>query len=382
MPNPAQRATKLFVQTFGTTADDLYQAPGRINIMGEHTDYNEGLVLPVAINFNTVIAVKRRDDDIFRVVSDAFPGQIKQWQFAKESPFNPDDDWLNYLKGVTASMARSGLQAKGLDLAIVGNVPMGAGMSSSAALEVAFGTAISYASQLHLSPMAVAQLAQRGEHHFMGLKCGVMDQMISALAEVDQALLIDCADLEHESVAFPESLSIIVIDPVLDRQAFIELKQERQDQCEQINTMLGTDSLRHLSLAQLDAVQSSLTQTQANLINHVKTENLRTPSTARALQQNNMPRFSQLMHESYLSLRDDFMVHFPQVDTLMTLLHGLVADKGGVRFSDGCVIALVDHGLTDDVIKMVEQDYFKHTGLDAKIYLCSASAGASRIDKP
>jgi galactokinase len=95
-----------------------------------------------------------------------------------------------------------------------------------------------------------------------------------------------------------------------------------------------------------------------------------------------MPRFSQLMHESYLSLRDDFMVHFPQVDTLMTLLHGLVADKGGVRFSDGCVIALVDHGLTDDVIKMVEQDYFKHTGLDAKIYLCSASAGASRIDKP
>ncbi|MBB1270805.1 galactokinase [Shewanella sp. SR44-3] len=380
MPNPTQRATKLFMQTFGTTADALYQAPGRINISGEHTDYNEGLVLPVAINFHTVIAVKRRDDDVFRAVSDAFPGQIKQWRFANEQPFNTDDDWVNYLKGVTAAMSQSGLQAKGLDLAIVGNVPLGAGLSSSAALEVAFGTAISYASQLHLSPLAIAQLAQRGESQFMGLKCGIMDQMISALAEADNALLIDCADLEGETVTLPESLNIIVIDPKLDRHAYGELTQQRQRQCDQINALLGTDSIRHLSLAQLEAVKNSLSPEQAKLINHIKTENERTPSTARALAQNNIPRFSQLMHQSYLSLRDDFMLQFPEVDILVKMLHQLVGERGGVRFSDGCVLAFVDHELTDAVVNLVEQDYFKQTGIEAKIYLCSASAGASRID--
>lgn len=380
MPNPAQRATKLFIQTFGTKADDLYQAPGRINIMGEHTDYNEGLVLPVAINFHTVIAVKHRDDGIFRAVSDAFPGQIKQWQFSQEAPFEADDTWVNYLKGVTAAMSQSGLQAKGLDLAIVGNVPIGAGLSSSAALEVAFGTAISYASQLHLSPLAIAQIAQRGENHFMGLKCGVMDQMVSALAEADHALLIDCADLENESVALPESLNIIVIDPLLDRQTLAELTLARQRQCDHINSLLGTDSLRYLSLTQLETVQASLTPDQASLIEHVKTENLRIPNTARALQQNNIPKFSQLMQQSYLSLRDDFKVHFPQVDTLVGLLHDLVGDRGGVRFSDGCVIALVDHELTDEVIDIVERVYLGQTGLEAQIYLCSASKGAGRID--
>ncbi|QBF84888.1 galactokinase [Shewanella maritima] len=379
MANPAQRATKLFVQTFGTTADELYQAPGRINIIGEHSDYNEGLVLPVAINFHTVIAVKHRDDYQFRAVSDAFPGQIEQWEFGNEGNIDDDGLWFNYLKGITAAMAQSGLSAKGLDLAIVGNVPLGAGLSSSAALEIAFGTAISYADQLHLSPLAIAQIAQRAESQLMRQQCGIMDQMISALAESDHALLIDCLALDSEPVKLPDSLSLIVIDPQIDRKKFTAQFAERRQECFEIADILGLDSLRDLTHLQLQRAKQSLTETQYHRALHVMTESQRTASAARALQENNMPRFSELMRHSQHSLRENFDAVDPQADKLVTLIDELIGDNGGVRMSDGCIIALVDHSLTDDVINLVEQAFFKQTGRDAVIHLCSASSGASRL---
>jgi galactokinase len=379
MSNPAQRATKLFVQTFGTKPDDLYQAPGRVNIMGEHTDYNEGLALPAAINFHTVIAVKHRDDDLFRAVSTAFPGHIKQWYFGEEGALAAGDDWSHYLKGVTAAMNQSGLQAKGLDLAIVGDVPLGAGLSSSAALEIAFGTAISNASQLHLSPIAIAQLAQRGESQFMQLNCGMMDQIISAMAEPDHALLIDCLELESEAVLLPEELSLIVIDIKQDRHVFTQQFEQRKQECSQITAILGLDSLRDLSLAQLNLNKEVLSDEQFRRARHVITENQRTSNAARALQQNNIARFSELMAQSQVSMRDDFEIITPEIDCLVTMVASLIGEQGGVRMSDGCVLALVNHDLTDEVINVVEKQYFKQTGIEATIYLCSASGGAGRI---
>jgi galactokinase len=379
MSNPAQRATKLFVQTFGTKPDDLYQAPGRVNIMGEHTDYNEGLALPAAINFHTVIAVKHRDDDLFRAVSTAFPGHIKQWYFGEEGTVAAGDDWSHYLKGVTAAMNQSGLQAKGLDLAIVGDVPLGAGLSSSAALEIAFGTAISNASQLHLSPIAIAQLAQRGESQFMQLNCGMMDQIISAMAEPDHALLIDCLELESEAVLLPEELSLIVIDIKQDRHVFTQQFEQRKQECSQITAILGLDSLRDLSLAQLNLNKEVLSDEQFRRARHVITENQRTSNAARALQQINIARFSELMAQSQVSMRDDFEIITPEIDCLVTMVASLIGEQGGVRMSDGCVLALVNHDLTDEVINVVEKQYFKQTGIEATIYLCSASGGAGRI---
>ncbi|QDE32761.1 MULTISPECIES: galactokinase [Shewanella] len=379
MSNPAQRATKLFVQTFGTKADDLYQAPGRVNIMGEHTDYNEGLALPAAINFHTVIAVKHRDDHLFRAVTTAFPGQIKQWQFGEEGAVAADDDWVNYLKGVTAAMNQSGLRAKGLDLAIVGDVPLGAGLSSSAALEIAFGTAISYASQLNLSPMAIAQLAQRGESQFMQLDCGMMDQMISAMAVPDHALLIDFLELESEPVLLPEELSLIVIDLKQDRHGFMQQFEQRKQECRQITKLLGLDSLRDLSLSLLTQHKELLSDEQFRRARHIISENQRTSNTARALQQNNIPRFSQLMAQSQISMRDDFDIITPEIDILVTMISTLIGEQGGVRMSDGCVLALVNHDLTDKVINLVENQFFKQTGIEAAIHLCAASGGAGRI---
>lgn len=152
MHNPTQRVTKLFVQTFGTQADNLYLAPGRVNLIGEHTDYNDGFVLAAAINFHIIVAIKRRDDNLFRATSDAYPGSVKEWRFGDEGQIDENDGWVNYLKAFTSATAMTGLDANGMDIAIISDVPLEAGLSSSAALEIAFGTALNDVNQWQFSP--------------------------------------------------------------------------------------------------------------------------------------------------------------------------------------------------------------------------------------
>ncbi|MCG9695598.1 galactokinase [Shewanella sp. Isolate11] len=384
MSNPAQRANKLFVQTFGTNADDLYLAPGRVNLIGEHTDYNDGFVLPAAINFHTIIAVKRRDDGLFRAVSDAYPGQLNSWHFGQEGSMNPNDSWVNYLKGFTAAMAASGLPAKGMDIAVVGNVPVGAGLASSSALEIAFGTAINDSCQLRLSPLAVAQLAQRGESQYVGFACGIMDHIISAQGKQDHALLIDCEDLDSEPVPIPESLSLIIVNSNVKLDEAAEAYRVRQLQCEQVAEHFGIESLRHLELANLEAEQPRLSDIHYRRARHVITENRRTQNAAHALQDGNISKLSELMAQSHTSMRDDFEITTPEIDTLVDIVAKVIGERGGVRMTGGgfggCVVALVDHELTDAVVDAIESQYQQQTGIEATVYLCSASDGATRID--
>ncbi|MCG9722363.1 galactokinase [Shewanella sp. Isolate7] len=385
MSNTAQRANKLFVQTFGTTADDLYRAPGRVNLIGEHTDYNDGFVLPAAINFHTIIAVKQRDDDKFRAVSDAFPGKIHTWHFGHEGTTDPDDTWVKYLKGFTAAVCASGLPAKGMDLAVVSNVPLGAGLSSSAALELAFGTALNDASQLRLSPLAVAQMAQRGENQYVGCACGIMDQMISAMGEEEHALLIDCEDLDSEPVPIPESLSLIIVNSNVPRGLVDSEYNLRREQCEQVAEHFGVESLRHLDLRTLENAKEELPEVCYRRARHVLSENRRTQNAAHALEAGNIARLSELMAQSHQSMRDDFEITVPEIDKLVEIIDAVVGDRGGVRMTGGglggCVVALVDHDLTDAVVEAVERQYHTATGLEASVYLCSASQGASRQDE-
>ncbi|MCG9728340.1 galactokinase [Shewanella sp. Isolate13] len=383
MSNPSQRANKLFVQTFGTQADELYCAPGRVNLIGEHTDYNDGFVLPAAINFYTAVVVKRRDDQRFRAVSDAFPGEIEEWVFGEEGqPIA--NHWSNYLKGFTAAMASSGLAPKGLDVAVVSNVPMGAGLSSSAALEIAFGTAVNDCSQIKLSPLAIAQLAQRGENQFVGCACGIMDQMISALGEQDHALLIDCLDLDSEAISIPDSLSLIIINSNVQRGLVESAYNLRREQCELAATHFGLESLRDLDLATLEAGKSELSDACYRRAKHVVTENRRTQNAAWALEAGDIAKLSQLMADSHLSMRDDFEITTDEIDYLVEIVSDVIGKRGGVRMTGGgfggCVVALVDHELTDAVVETIEQKYAMKTGLEADIYLCSASDGAKRID--
>ncbi|MCG9754225.1 galactokinase [Shewanella insulae] len=385
MSNTGQRANKLFVQTFGTTADDLYQAPGRVNLIGEHTDYNDGFVLPAAINFRTVIAVKQRDDDKFRAVSDAFPGKIYTWHFGQEGEMDPNDSWINYLKGFTAAVSASGLPAKGMDLAVVGSVPLGAGLSSSAALELAFGTALNDCSQLRLSPLAVAQMAQRGENQYVGCACGIMDHMISAMGQEEHALLIDCEDLDYEPVPIPESLSLIIVNSNVPRGLVDSEYNLRREQCEQVAEHFGVESLRHLALHTLEAAKDELPEVCYRRARHVLSENRRTQNAAHALEAGNIAKLSELMAQSHQSMRDDFEITVPAIDKLVEIIDAVVGDRGGVRMTGGgfggCVVALVDHDLTDAVVEAVERQYQAATGLEASVYLCSASDGASRLDE-
>ncbi|MEI6859735.1 MAG: galactokinase [Shewanella sp.] len=385
MSNPAQRANKLFVQTFGTTADDLYLAPGRVNLIGEHTDYNDGFVLPAAINFHTVIAVKRRDDDIYRAISDAFPGEIKQWAFGQEGKMDPNDGWINYLKGFTAALAVTGLTAKGLDISVVSNVPIDAGLSSSAALEIAFGAAVNDCSQLRLSPLAVAQMAQRGENQYVGYACGIMDQMICALGEQDHALLIDCEDLDSKPIHIPDSLSLIIVNSNVQRGRIDAQFKLRRDQCKAVADHFGVESLRHVELSQLEVAKSELSDVCYRRARHVLTENRRTQHASHALEAGNIPKLSELMAKSHASMRDDFEITVAEIDTLVDIISLVIGKRGGVRMTGGgfggCVVALVDHALTDAVVQAIESQYATKTGLEATVYLCSANAGASRIGK-
>ena len=388
MSSPAQRAKKLFVRKFGTNADDCYQAPGRINLMGEHTDYNEGFVLPAAINFHVVIAAKKRDDGLFRAVTDISPDEFVEWQFGAENHQQDEashlNHWSQYLKSFTATLAQSGLFASGMDVAIVSDVPVEQGFSSSSALEIAFGTAINDLHKLHLSPLAVAQLAQRGEFHLMKLTCGIKDHMISALAEEEQAVLIDCLDLDYEPISLPKDLSLIIVHSGKYAKDIQDKYLLRKKECLQVAEHFGLESLRHVELCQLEREKAHLDEALYKRARHVITENRRTQHAARALELHNIKKLSQLMAESHRSMREDFEMSLPEVDLLVDIVHKQVGDKGGVRLTGsgfgGSVVALVEHELTDAVVLAVEQEYFKQTGIEAQVYLCSATKGACRIE--
>ncbi|RLV60591.1 galactokinase [Parashewanella curva] len=383
MPSPTQRATKLFVRTFGTSPDACFQAPGRINLMGEHTDYNEGFVLPAAVNFRVLVAVKHREDNLFRVVTDIDSEDFVEWTFGQEDLESKEFHWSHYLKSFTAALAMSGLESTGVDVAIISDIPVEHGFSSSAALQIAFGTAVNDASHLFLSPLAIAQLAQRGEHQFMARTCGMKDQMISALAESNQALLIDCLDLDYEAVTIPDSLSLIIVHSGKYAQDVQRKFQLRKNECQQVAEYFGLESLRHISESQLKQHQNQLAEHLYNRARHVITENARTQNAARALKQGNVKKLSQLMAQSHQSMRDDFAMSIPEIDLLVDIIQQQVGDRGGVRLTGsgfgGSVVALVEHELTDDVVTAVETQYLSQTGIEAQVYLCSAAEAAAKV---
>ncbi|MGS0727875.1 galactokinase, partial [Shewanella sp. 0m-11] len=252
------------------------------------------------------------------------------------------------------------------------------------ALEVAFGTAVNDCSQIKLSPLAIAQLAQRGENQFVGCACGIMDQMISALGEQDHALLIDCLDLDSEAVSIPDSLSLIIINSNVQRGLVDSEYNLRREQCEQAAAHFGLESLRDLDLASLEAGKSELTEACYKRAKHVITENRRTQNAAWALESADIAKVSRLMAESHASMRDDFEITTTEIDYLVEIIANVIGEHGGVRMTGGgfggCVVALVDHALTDAVVEIVEQKYAEKTGLEADIYLCNACDGAKRID--
>ncbi|PBD66096.1 galactokinase [Klebsiella pneumoniae] len=346
-----EKTQTLFADAFGYPASNVIQAPGRVNLIGEHTDYNDGFVLPCAIDYQTVISCAPRDDRTVRVIAADYDNQTDE--FSLDAPIISHDtqQWSNYVRGVVKHLQQRNSHFGGADLVISGNVPQGAGLSSSASLEVAVGTVFQQLYHLPLDGAQIALNGQEAENQFVGCNCGIMDQLISALGKKDHALV----GSEYNT---------------------------RREQCETGARFFQQPALRDVTLEQFNAVAHELDPVVAKRVRHVLTENARTVEAASALEKGDLKRMGELMAESHASMRDDFEITVPQIDTLVEIVKAAIGDKGGVRMTGGgfggCVVALIPEDLVDTVQQAVANEYEAKTGIKETFYVCKPSQGAGQ----
>lgn len=373
-----------FSTAFGYKPTHFIQAPGRVNLIGEHTDYNDGFVLPCAIDYYMVVASAKRKDNLIRVVAVDYQDEIDEFNLDAPIEFLPNKMWANYVRGVIHFLQKENYQFGGMDLAISGNVPQGAGLSSSAALEVAIGQTVKTLYQLEISQKEIALIGQKAENHFVGCNCGIMDQLISACGEKDHALLIDCRSLETTAVNIPDNKVVMIINTNKKRGLVDSEYNTRRQQCEDAANILNVKALRDATLDDLLAKKERMSDEVYRRARHVISENQRTLDATKALKNNDLTTLSLLMMQSHISMRDDFEITVKEVDALVDIVKSVIGDKGGVRMTGGgfggCVVALVTPELVDKVIQIVETQYQAQTGLKETIYVCSASQGAGVME--
>ncbi|MEI9598408.1 galactokinase [Moellerella wisconsensis] len=375
-----QNVIQSFIQSFNYSPQVFIQAPGRVNLIGEHTDYNDGFVLPCAINYLTLVGAAKRDDNIIRVVAVDYGNEIDEFNLDQEIEFLADKMWANYIRGVIKFLLARGYHFGGCDISVSGNIPQGTGLSSSASLEVVIGQTIQELYQLDISQQEIALNGQQAENQFVGCNCGIMDQLISACGEQGHALLIDCRSLETSSVIIPKDLVVMIINSNKKRGLVDSEYNTRRLQCEEAARILGIKALRDITEDEFVQKASQLDSLVAKRARHVISENARTLAAAKALTDNNLPLLSQLMQQSHISMRDDFEITVQEIDTLVDIVKAVLADEGGVRMTGGgfggCIVALMKQDKVDSVIEAIDANYHTATGLQAEIYVCQPSAGA------
>ncbi|MEI7255206.1 galactokinase [Dickeya dadantii] len=378
------RTQAVFQQQFGYPADLTVQAPGRVNLIGEHTDYNDGFVLPCAINYSTTISAAPRDDRQIRVIAVDYDNQ--QDQFSLDAPIehHPQWQWANYVRGVIKHLKTRSDAFGGADLVISGDVPQGAGLSSSASLEVAVGKAIQALYQLPLDNVALALNGQEAENQFVGCNCGIMDQMISAQGKRGHALLIDCRSLETRAVSMPDNVAVMIINSNVKRGLVDSEYNTRRQQCEAAARHFQVKALRDVSEADFAAHVAGLDEVVARRARHIITENARTLAAADALTRGDLRQMGELMAASHVSMRDDFEITVPPIDTLVEIVKAVIGAEGGVRMTGGgfggCIVALIPQQHVTAVQNAVMREYPAKTGLQPTCYVCQASPGAGYVE--
>lgn len=373
---------QVFADTFGYAPSHSIQAPGRVNLIGEHTDYNDGFVLPCAIDYQTVIACARRDDRQVRVVAVDYDNQ--QDSFSLDAPIEPLSEpmWANYVRGVVKHLQQRDASFGGVDMVISGNVPQGAGLSSSASLEVAVGTVFQQLYQLKLDGAAIAVNGQEAENQFVGCNCGIMDQLISALGQQDHAMLLDCRTLGTRAVSMPEDVAVVIINSNFRRNLVGSEYNTRREQCETGARFFNKKALRDVTLEEFAAAEQQLDPLVAKRVRHVISENARTLEAADALSSGDLQRMGELMAASHASMRDDFEITVAPIDQLVEIVKAEIGPRGGVRMTGGgfggCIVALMPTDLVDQVKAAVAQQYEAQTGIKETFYVCKASAGAGQ----
>lgn len=380
------KVADLFGDYFQQQPELLVRAPGRVNLIGEHTDYNGGFVLPAAIDYHTWIAASGADDRLLQddrllyVVAQNMEQQ--QVVIDLDAEMQPDNtaSWSNYVRGVIQQLRRNGFKLRGGKMLVVGNIPAGAGLSSSAALEMAVIRALTGLSGETVAPKAAALMGQAAENEFVGCNCGIMDQLISACGEANCALLIDCQDLSTRAVAIPTAWEILIVHSGVKRGLVDSEYNQRREQCETAAAYFGKRSLRDVSLEQLLAGEANLDALSFCRARHVLTENSRTLTAADALSRGDMGLLSKVMAESHASMRDDFEITTPEIDQLVDILNEAGQGQVGARMTGGgfggCVVALAPRELMERLMAAVEDQYQTATGCQPLLIRARASAGA------
>jgi galactokinase len=368
-----------FQERYGTLPQYIVRAPGRVNLIGEHTDYNDGFVLPMAIDRAIWIALRPHDDSRIACFSLDLGTEV---HFSLDSFQREEEGWGEYLKGVTWAMQEAGMKLSGWEGNLAGDVPVGAGLSSSAALEMAIARANVVVSGLDWDPTTFALLGQRAENIWVGVQCGIMDQLVSAAGVEGHALLIDCRSLELEPIPLPTKTSIVVLDTGTRRGLVESAYNERRKQCELAAQFFNVPALRDVSVEQFQATAHGLDAVTRKRARHVITENERTLTAAEAMRSGDARALGRLMDSSHESLRDDFEVSNEALNRMVTLARSHPACFGarmtGAGFG-GCAVALVQESEAAVFTTQVADEYQQQTNIDPKVYICKASSGAEVI---
>ena len=368
-----------FEKHFLVAPDIDAHAPGRVNLIGDHTDYNEGFVLPAAINFGTNVVASKRTDDIISII--ACDIDFQKTCFSLDAiEFDDEYPWSNYVRGVLKMLKNEYPQINGANIMVSGNVPQGAGLSSSASFEIAVIKAIADIYHLPIDGIKAALVGQKAENEFVGCNCGIMDQLISALGSDNHAMLLDCRDLSFQNAPIPHGYSIFVVNSNVKRGLVDSEYNDRRKQCE-----LGADffqriALRDVTMQELQQAEGKLDPVLYRRARHVISENQRTQEAFECLLANNVTRFGELMRQSHASLKDDFEVTTPELNFLAEMLNDQLGERGGARMTGGgfggCVVALVPENMVKQLSSLVTERYAEQFNLDAHIYECQVVKGA------
>ncbi len=374
-----QTLEKNFAARFNAKPRFIVRAPGRVNLIGEHTDYNDGFVLPMAIDRAVWMALTPRSDSQLRIHSMDY-GTNSIFSLLD---FAHDTGWGEYIKGVAYELKKENFDLSGFDAIIRGDVPRGAGLSSSAAVEIAAARAFSVASNFEWDAPRMAKLAQKAENEWVGVNCGIMDQMTSAISKSGCALFLDCRSLEYQYAPLPETVSVVILDTSTRRGLVESAYNERRQQCEEAARWFGVKALRDVKIDNEKwKIKNELSEVVMRRARHVVTENARTLEALKVMKEGNIKRLGELFNASHDSLRDDFEATNDALNMMVNAAREQNSCYGarmtGAGFG-GCAVALVAKNKTDEFVSAVSILYKEKSGLDASVYVCQASEGASVV---
>lgn len=383
--NPIELSQQKFEQHFGYWPKQTVFAPGRVNIIGEHTDYNDGFVMPCAINYGMAVSFTPRSDSLWRVYAIDI-NETDAFDIKKPIP-QSEDKWKNYVRGVVKFVqAKCPEFIQGADIAMTSDVPMSSGLSSSAALEISIGKTCQVLGNLPLSLSEIALIGQEAENKFVGANCGNMDQLTSALGQKDHLVMIDCRTLDITPTPVPQGYSIAIINSNVKHDLVTGEYNSRRQECEKAAEFFGVKALRDVSPEQFierAAELQELDELAYKRAKHVISENNRVLEAVEALKAGDMKKLGVLMADSHDSMRDDFEITIPEIDYLVELAQVAIGKNGGARMTGGgfggCIVCLVPNEKVDDLRKLIAENYQKQTGIQETFYVCTANDGVHLV---